>query len=106
MNRPCRVAAGVVLALLLTPGCARERAPQPTPVRRVEPTGTSFATRIQPMLVSRCSPCHFPGGNMYEKLPFDRAATIRQLGARMFTRIKDEPDLGTLRAFLDEPQPE
>jgi len=43
---------------------------------------------------------------MYEKLPFDRAATIRQLGARMFTRIKDEPDLGTLRAFLDEPQPE
>ncbi len=37
---------------------------------------------------------------MYDKLPFDRAETIRTLGTALFTRIKDEREQATIRAFL------
>ena len=39
---------------------------------------------------------------MYEKLPFDRPETIRALGTKLFTRIKDEKDQATIRAFLEQ----
>ncbi len=37
---------------------------------------------------------------MYERLPFDRPETIRQLGQKLSTRIKDESSQATIRAFL------
>jgi hypothetical protein len=57
-----------------------------------------FNTQIRPVLESRCQPCHFAGGKMYAALPFDQPRTIRTLGEKMFTRIKDEQAL--LRSFL------
>lgn len=65
-------------------------------------TRVDFATQIQPILAARCQPCHFTGGKMYEKLPFDRPETIRHLGEKMFTRIRDEKEQKLLRAFLAE----
>ena len=44
----------------------------PSPAARID-----FASRIVPLLQERCSPCHFPGGRMYARLPFDQEATIR-----------------------------
>jgi hypothetical protein len=37
---------------------------------------------------------------MYEKLPFDRAETIRTLGEKLFTRIKAPEEQAAIRAFL------
>ena len=37
---------------------------------------------------------------MYDRLPFDRPETLRQLGQKMFTRIKDEDSQKTIRRFL------
>src|SRR5436309_3915374 len=48
-----------------------------------------FARDVRP-IVDRCQPCHFTGGKMYDKLPFDRSETIVRLGPKLFTRIKDE----------------
>ena len=59
-----------------------------------------FKTQIQPILEARCKPCHFAGGKMYAKLPFDQPATIVKLGERLFTRIKDESDRAKIRAFI------
>lgn len=59
-----------------------------------------FKTDIQPIFEPKCQPCHFAGGKMYEKLPFDRPATILRLGDKLFTRIKDEPSRAKIRAFL------
>lgn len=42
---------------------------------------------------------------MYERLPFDQAATIRKLGPAVFSRIKDKGERARIQAFLDEPQP-
>ena len=61
-----------------------------------------FAKDIQPILTARCQPCHFPGGTMYEKRPFDKPATIVALGEKLFTRLKDEKQRAVIRAFLAE----
>ncbi len=53
------------------------------------------------ILGARCQPCHFPGGKMYERLPFDRAETIETLGDRLFTRIKDPEERKVIQTFLD-----
>ena len=59
-----------------------------------------FDSQVKPVLQSKCMPCHFSGGQMYERLPFDKAATIRKLGARLFTRIKEENDRRLIEDFL------
>jgi len=59
-----------------------------------------FATQIQPLLSARCQPCHFPGGKMYARLPFDRPETIRLLGDKLFTRIRDTQGQALVRGFL------
>lgn len=59
-----------------------------------------FDTQLKPMLQSKCMPCHFSGGQMYERLPFDKPATIRKLGTRLFTRIKEEDNRRLIADFL------
>jgi hypothetical protein len=62
----------------------------------------TFASDIRPILESRCQPCHFQGGQMYEKLPFDKPETITKLGTKLFTRIKNEEERRIIREFLSE----
>lgn len=59
-----------------------------------------FETQIKPMLQSKCMPCHFSGGQMYDRLPFDKPATIRKLGTKLFTRIKEEDKRRLIDDFL------
>ncbi len=61
-----------------------------------------FDTQIKPILQQRCQPCHFSGGVMYQRLPFDRAQTIKTLGTKLFTRIKDEKEQRLIRDFLEQ----
>lgn len=62
----------------------------------------SYKTDVQPLLESRCMPCHFPGGKVYAKLPFDKPQTVVTLGEKMFTRIKDPHSQALIRKFLAE----
>ncbi len=39
---------------------------------------------------------------MYSRLPFDRPQTIRDLGTRLFSRIKDDEARTLIQAFLVE----
>lgn len=58
-----------------------------------------FATQIQPILVKNCSPCHFTGGKMYDKMPFDKDTTLINHEKGILKRIKgDENSL--LRSFI------
>ena len=63
-----------------------------------------FDKQVKPIFESKCMPCHFNGGQMYERLPFDKPATIRQLGHRLLTRIKEDNDRRMIEAFLSQPQ--
>ena len=61
-----------------------------------------FDTQLKPIFQSKCMPCHFSGGQMYDRLPFDQPATIKKLGARLFTRIKEENDRRLIEDFLTQ----
>jgi len=78
----------------------------PEPEAGSSPAGTEsridFATEIRPILVERCSPCHFEGGKMYARLPFDDPATLPKAGPGLLRRIKDEEENALIRRFLEE----
>lgn len=59
-----------------------------------------FPTQIKPILEAKCQPCHFSGGKVYQKMPFDRPDTIKTLGTKLFTRIKDENERRLIHDFL------
>jgi hypothetical protein len=59
-----------------------------------------FDTDTKQIFQARCQPCHFPGGKVYDRLPFDKAETITRLGTKLFTRIKDEKEQRLIRDFL------
>jgi hypothetical protein len=60
-----------------------------------------YATRIQPILFAKCTPCHVPGGKMYARLPFDDPATVRAHSAGVLRRLKGE-DKAAVEAWLEE----
>ena len=62
-----------------------------------------FEKEIKPIFRSRCMPCHFQGGKVYDKLPFDKPDTVTRLGTKLFTRIKDEKEQRLIREFLAQP---
>ena len=62
----------------------------------------SFTLQIQPILVNRCSPCHFTGGKMYEKLPFDKGETIVNHEVALLRRIKDEKEKELIQKLIGE----
>ncbi|HEX6096476.1 MAG TPA: hypothetical protein VF432_09150 [Thermoanaerobaculia bacterium] len=64
------------------------------------PQPVDFTHDVRPILERRCQPCHFPGGKMHAKLPFDKPETIDQLGERLFSRIKKDEEQAVIRAFL------
>jgi len=61
-----------------------------------------FNARIQPLLVKHCSPCHFPGGKLYEKLPFDQEITLLSHQKGILKRFKDEAELSLLRQYIEQ----
>lgn len=74
-----------------------------TPVSGLQPSArVDFATQIKPLLDPKCQPCHFSGGKVYASMPFDRAETIKTLGTKLFTRIKDENERRLIREFLSQ----
>ena len=73
------------------------RAPDPSTHARDD---ISFTRDVRPILEKRCTPCHFAGGKMHAKLPFDKPETIHHLGDRLFSRIKKDDEQAVIRAFL------
>ena len=74
------------------------------PIVETSSARVDFDEQIKPILQSKCMPCHFQGGKMYESLPFDRPQTIRKLGTKLFTRINDENQRRVIREFLSQPE--
>src|SRR5262245_17877397 len=70
------------------------RAPEPPPSPPSAPTPAAadsraaFESTVKPILVSSCMPCHFPGGKMYDKLPFDDPTVVASHSEGVLRRIK------------------
>lgn len=99
----------VALALLLVesggvlkPARTTNAAPA-NPATPSEPKArVDFDTQLKPIFQSKCMPCHFSGGKMYDRLPFDKPETIKKLGTRLFTRITDKNDRKLIEDFLTQ----
>ena len=59
-----------------------------------------FSSHVQPIMQKRCTPCHFTGGKMYERMPFDKDTTIINHQASVLKRIKDEEENSIVRKFV------
>lgn len=82
--------------------CEHSATPLPAAAPPPPPPRVNFATEIRPVLEQRCSPCHFQGGVMYARLPFDDPKTITKLGTKLFSRIKDEKTRAAIRTMIAE----
>src|SRR4030095_5312213 len=60
-----------------------------------------FASQLQPILIKNCSPCHFTGGKMYERMPFDKDTTIINHEAGILRRIKGDENL-VIKTFIQQ----
>jgi hypothetical protein len=98
------------LGLLLVESGSMARPASQTVAASLAPVATSsrpkarvdFDTQLKPIFKSKCMPCHFEGGKMYDSLPFDKPETIRKLGARLFTRIKEKDERQLIDDFLSQ----
>ena len=88
--------AGTKTASIASTSSAKE----PAPGLAAASAKVDFSTQIKPILEVKCQPCHFSGGKVYAKMPFDRPETIKSLGTKLFTRIKDENERRLIRDFL------
>jgi hypothetical protein len=48
----------------------------------------TFKADIAPLLNQKCQPCHFKGGKVFEKLPFDDYKTVARIASKLNTRLK------------------
>ena len=62
----------------------------------------NFKTQLQPILQKNCSPCHFTGGKMYEKMPFDKGETIIIHEVGIIKRFKNENEQMILKKFIQQ----
>ena len=86
------------------PARAPAAAPRPTPVPAAVPAPKAekadlFASSVEPILTAHCSPCHFPGGKMYDRLPFDRPETLASHRDGALRRLKGD-DRAAFEAWL------
>ena len=91
----------IVLAVWLTLHADAPRATVTETVSTAALAKRDFDSEIKPIFQARCQPCHFQGGKVYDKMPFDKAETITRLGTKLFTRIKDERERRLIQEFLD-----
>src|ERR1043165_4578039 len=93
------LAAALVVGFNLS-GCAKFDSSARAALPVTAQTKIDFNAQIKPIFETRCTPCHFAGGKVYERLPFDRPETIKQLGTKLFTRLRDEKEQSLIREFL------
>jgi hypothetical protein len=59
-----------------------------------------YKTQVMPLLQKTCSPCHFEGGKMYAKMPFDTSVTILRHEAGILKRIDNKPEGALIKQFI------
>ena len=60
-----------------------------------------FQSKVLPILKKNCSPCHFPGGKMYGRMPFDQPGTIISHQAGALKRFKITEELSIVKNYIE-----
>lgn len=107
-----RFAFCVMLLLLVQGGCAERIQKSAAEDGKAEITPTAVQTKplikgfepVKQMLSTNCSPCHNPGGKMYERLPFDNPEVVRTHSTPISGRLNKPEDKKLLEDWLSENQ--
>ena len=83
------ILSAVLLAVMFAGYVPQNNAPAHTGVPAHD-TLYTYQKDILPLLQKNCNPCHFPGGKVYKKLPFDDYKTVAALGKKLNTRFKEK----------------
>ena len=94
------LSAGLLVAGIS--GSSEKQIKTTTIVKSIPKDTSSFINDIEPILIKNCSPCHFPNGKVYSKMPFDAPMTIVGLKKeRVLMRIKDENQKEAVRKYIE-----
>ena len=61
----------------------------------------TYQKNILPLLQANCNPCHFPGGKVYKKLPFDDSKTVVAHAKRLNTRLKQKEQQAIINGWVE-----
>lgn len=67
------------------------------------PEAVSFEASVKPLLARTCTPCHVPGGRMYERMPFDRPEVVFAHKDGVLRRMKNPDDRQLMERWLAQP---
>ena len=87
---------GAIYLDVLAPGVQQEH-------KISEPKDTLYTYHkdVLPLLQANCNPCHFPGGKVYKKLPFDDSTTVAHLGKKLNTRLKQKEQQAIINGWVE-----
>jgi len=86
-------------AAAIPPPAAAPSVPAPaTPAPA--PEAVSFEASVKPLLARTCTPCHVPGGRMYERMPFDRPEVVFAHKEGVLRRMKNPDDRQLMERWL------
>ncbi len=68
--------------------------------RSLSDSAITFTNSIALLLKANCAPCHFPGGTVYEKYPFELYETAFTLRKKLGTRLKETEQQALLARWL------
>ncbi len=80
-------------------------APSPVALNATPAGDDSFRSRVRPILERRCTPCHFSGGQMYDRLPFDSPEVVRSKWEMLLRRLKVAEEHRAVEEWLRTPPP-
>ena len=75
--------------------------PQKEKTARPKNTAYTYHGDILPLLQANCNPCHFPGGKVYKKLPFDDSVTVAKLGKKLNTRLQKKEQQAIINGWVE-----
>ena len=80
-----------LMAIVIFVACSQKTTPTTTTTTESPKTmGTTYASEVQPLIQSKCAPCHLPskGG---VKANFETYESAKKYGADMVTRVELNP---------------
>ena len=90
----------IILVVLLFFFDAKDKHPAKEKVILSSIDTLGFNSKVLPILRKNCSPCHFEGGKMYARMPFDQPSTLTGHETVALRRFKDPNELAILKKFL------
>ena len=75
--------------------------PQEHKTAKPRDTLYTFHNDVLPLLQANCNPCHFPGGKVYKKLPFDDSTTVAKLGKKLNTRLQKKEQQAIINGWVE-----